>query len=68
VPIANLLQDSAAARLAGLLDSAMDEIISVDEAQRIVLYNRAAEKIFGRPATQVLGASRASCTTSWRSR
>lgn len=46
---------NAAARLNGLLDSAMDAIISVDESQRIVLYNRAAEKIFGWPAAQALG-------------
>jgi PAS domain S-box-containing protein len=45
----------AEARLAGLLDSAMDAIISVDESQRIVLYNRAAERIFGWPAAQMLG-------------
>ena len=45
----------AAARLAGLLDSAMDAIISVDEAQNIVLYNRAAERIFGWPADQAIG-------------
>ncbi|NPC56982.1 PAS domain-containing sensor histidine kinase [Caenimonas soli] len=44
-----------AARLAGLLDSAMDGIITIDEGQRIVLYNRAAEKIFGWPAAQVVG-------------
>ncbi|UUZ76094.1 PAS domain-containing sensor histidine kinase [Polaromonas sp. P1(28)-13] len=43
------------ARLSGLLDSAMDAIITVDEAQRIVLYNRAAEKIFGWPSDQALG-------------
>ena len=41
-----------AADLAGLLDSAMDAIISVDEAQNIVIYNRAAERIFGWPADQ----------------
>ena len=46
---------NAAARLAGLLDSAMDAIISVDEGQRIVLYNRAAERIFGWPAARILG-------------
>lgn len=44
-----------AARFAGLLDSAMDAIITVDEEQRIVLYNRAAEKIFGWPTAQMLG-------------
>ena len=48
-------ESSAAARLASLLDSAMDAIISVDEAQRIVLYNRAAEKIFEWPLEQVRG-------------
>ena len=45
----------AAALLAGVLDSAMDAIITVDERHRIVLYNRAAEKIFGRPSAQALG-------------
>jgi PAS domain S-box-containing protein len=44
-----------AARLGGLLDSAMDGIIAVDEEQRIVMYNRAAEKIFGWPQLQVMG-------------
>lgn len=47
--------EGAAARLAGLLDSAMDAIITVDGEQRIVLYNRAAEKIFGWPSEQALG-------------
>ncbi|RYY60188.1 MAG: PAS domain-containing sensor histidine kinase, partial [Comamonadaceae bacterium] len=36
---------------------AMDAILSVDEGQRIVLYNRAAEKIFGWPAAGVKGKS-----------
>ena len=44
-----------AARLSGLLDSAMDGILTVDESQRIVLYNRAAERIFGWPSDEVLG-------------
>ena len=44
-----------AARLSGLLDSAMDAIITVDQAQTIILYNRAAEKIFGWPSAQTLG-------------
>lgn len=44
-----------AARLSGLLESAMDGIISIDSTQRIILYNRSAEKIFGWSAVQVLG-------------
>ncbi len=43
--------------LAGMLESAMDGIITVDLKQRIVMYNRAAEKIFGWPAAQVMGRS-----------
>ncbi len=48
-------QARLAARLSGLLDSAMDAIITVDESQRIVLYNRAAERIFGWPSQQAMG-------------
>jgi PAS domain S-box-containing protein len=48
-------QARLAARLAGLLDSAMDGIITVDDHQRIVMYNRSAEKIFGWPQMQVMG-------------
>ena len=46
---------NAAARLAGLLESAMDAIISVDDSQRITMYNRAAEKLFGWKAEEVQG-------------
>jgi len=48
---------STAALLAGVLDSAMDAIITVDEQQNIILYNRAAEKIFGWPRQEVLHQS-----------
>ncbi|MGZ5786939.1 MAG: PAS domain-containing sensor histidine kinase [Ramlibacter sp.] len=50
-------QARLAQRLSGLLDSAMDAIITVDEGQRILMYNRAAEKIFGWAAMQVMGRS-----------
>jgi len=48
---------SARARVGDLVDAAMDAIISVDESQRIVLYNPAAEKVFRWPRAAVLGRS-----------
>lgn len=53
--MASLSDDNAAARLSALLESAMDGIISVDDTQRIVMYNRAAEKMFGWSAEEVRG-------------
>jgi len=43
------------ARLAGILHSADDAIISVDESQRIQIFNQGAEKIFGYTAEEILG-------------
>lgn len=44
-------------RLMGVFGSAMDAIIAVDSEQRILLFNTAAEKIFGFRAEEAIGTS-----------
>ena len=53
-PLTDVLRDSEA-KLAGILAIAADAIITVDEDQRIVHFNRGAESIFGYEATEVVG-------------
>jgi PAS domain S-box-containing protein len=48
------LKDSQA-RLSGIIESAMDAIISVDENYKIQLFNRSAEKVFGYPTQEMIG-------------
>jgi PAS domain S-box-containing protein len=50
------LQDSNA-RFVGIVDAAMDAIVSVDAAQRIIVFNPAAERLFGCTASDALGQS-----------
>ena len=45
------------AKLAGIIGSAMDAIISVNEQQEIVVFNSAAERIFECPASEAIGTS-----------
>ena len=42
-------------RLLGIISSAMDGIITVDNDQKIIVFNRAAEQIFRCPAKDALG-------------
>ena len=44
-------------RIAGIIDSAMDAIISVDRERRIILFNPAAEKVFGYTASEIMGST-----------
>jgi PAS domain S-box-containing protein len=56
VMVADARTDASEARLGAIVDSAMDAVITVDEKQRIVLFNRAAEQVFGVPREQALGS------------
>jgi PAS domain S-box-containing protein len=44
-------------RLKGMVESAMDAIIAVDEEQRIIVFNAAAEEMFACRARDAVGAS-----------
>lgn len=48
------LQESEA-RLSGLIASAMDAILTVDEGMRVVLFNGTAERMFGRSVEDARG-------------
>ncbi len=48
--------EKSEARLSAIVDSAMDAIVTVDAAQKIVLFNRAAEAVFRVPREQAIGA------------
>jgi PAS domain S-box-containing protein len=39
-----------------VIDSSVDAIISADMKGRVLIFNHAAERIYGRPATETLGA------------
>jgi PAS domain S-box-containing protein len=52
---AELALAASNARFAGILEIANDAIISVNEQQKITLFNQGAEKMFGYKADQVLG-------------
>jgi PAS domain S-box-containing protein len=55
VLVAEQRTEASQARLAAIVDSAMDAIITTDEAQNIVLFNRAAEQLFRVRRDEMIG-------------
>src|SRR6266567_4065499 len=51
----HLALQNVEARVSGIVESAMDPIVTVDEQQRILVFNAAAEHVFGCPRAEVLG-------------
>lgn len=47
--------ENALAQFEGILQTASDAIITIDESQRIVLLNRQAEAVFGYQASEIIG-------------
>ena len=56
VMVADRRIEASDARLSAIIDSAMDAIITVNEAQNVVQFNRAAEQLFGCTQGEALGA------------
>jgi PAS domain S-box-containing protein/diguanylate cyclase (GGDEF)-like protein len=52
---ANERLSQAEARLAGMLESALDAIVAIDQSHRVVLFNAAAERMFGTTREKVMG-------------
>ena len=44
-------------RMSGLVDAVNDGVITIDGDGKVVLFNRAAERLFGVPATEAIGDS-----------
>lgn len=44
-------------RIAGLVDAVNDGVLTIDAEERIVLFNRAAERLFGVAASEAIGST-----------
>ena len=50
------VQETNQAQMSGLIESAMDAIVMLDDAQNIIVFNPAAEKMFGYQRADILGS------------
>lgn len=55
--LAQVANHTAQSRILGLVDAAMDAIISVDAKMQVVLFNQAAAKIFGVSVDEAMGGT-----------
>ena len=55
--LAKALQKEQEAWLSDVLDTAMDAIITIDEQERVVLFNKGAEEMFRCPPSEAIGKS-----------
>jgi PAS domain S-box-containing protein len=55
--VADIARQSSDLKFSGIVSSAMDAIVSVDDSQHVVLFNAAAEKMFGYAAAEMMGKS-----------
>ena len=53
---AQLALEASEVRLASIIESAMDAIVICGADQRIIVFNAAAARMFGRPAQETIGA------------
>ncbi len=56
----------SSAQLAGVIESAMDAVITVDEADRVLLFNPAAAEIFACPEDQARGRAITDFLPHWQ--
>ena len=54
-PVESALRDRTAARLRAILDATVDGIVTINEKGIVQTFNRAAERIFGYSAQEVIG-------------